>query len=126
VGDTVTWKDDDATSHEFVSKSAGFSSPLLGPGESFSSYLVRPRLQTLYEARWKPDATTAASSPVTVRVRPQALVRVEAASGRVGDVRGSSPERALARAHVRAARAGRPGYLAGISRILTPRRRRRP
>jgi plastocyanin len=174
VGDTVTWKNDDATSHQVVSKSAGFSSPLLKPGESFSftyqvagrfayqdgtakknrgtvtvqsspaaavsvtaiasrtlvvygatvtlsgvvsskrsgetvtifaqpfgqasftavgsaisttdgrwSYLVRPRLQTFYEARWKPDATTAASSPVTVRVRPQVLFRVKAASGRV-------------------------------------------
>jgi plastocyanin len=174
VGDTVTWRNDDTSSHQVVSKAAGFTSPLLKPGETFSftfvtagkfayqdetakkrrgtvevrgapaaaisvsagssssvvvygatvtlsgqvsskrpqetvtvyaqpfgeaamvalgsaltgsegrwSYIVRPRLQTAYEARWKPQAATATSSPVTVRVRPQVLFRVKAASGRV-------------------------------------------
>ena len=44
---------------------------------------MRPKLQTVYQARWKPAATTATSSPVTVRVRPQVLFRVKATSGRV-------------------------------------------
>ncbi len=173
VGDTVSWRNDDTSSHQVASKSAGFSSPLLKPGETFSftykeagrfsyqdetikrnkgtvtvqgapapaisltaaasrtlvvygatvtlsgttsskrsgetvtifaqpygaaapaalgsamtegggswSFLVRPKLRTSYEARWKPGATTATSSPVTVRVRPQVLFRVKAASGR--------------------------------------------
>ena len=173
VGDVVTWKNGDTTSHQVVSKAAGFSSPLLKPGESFSftyrsagrfayqddvvkknrgtvtvqgpaaptisvsasasrvlvvygatvtlsgtvsskragetvtvfarpygeqapaavgaaisgtsgawSYLLRPRMHTAYEARWKPDATTATSSRITVRVRPQVLFRVKATSGR--------------------------------------------
>ena len=175
VGDTVTWKNDDTTSHQVVSKGAGFSSPLIKPGESFSftyreagrfayqdevvkknrgtvtvqssaaptsisvsaaassglvvygttvtlsgatssrrsgetvtilalpfgatapsavgaaisgsdgrwTYLVKPKLRTVYTARWKPAATTATSSPVTVSVRPQVLFRVKSASGRV-------------------------------------------
>jgi plastocyanin len=172
VGDTVTWRNDDTTSHQIASKSAGFSSPLIKPGEIFSftykqagrfayqdetvkknrgtvtvqgsptaisltagasstlvvyggtvtlsgatsskhsgetvtilsqpfgapqftavgsaitdgggswSFLVRPKLRTVYQARWTPAATTATSSPVTVRVRPQVLFRVKAASGR--------------------------------------------
>jgi plastocyanin len=173
VGDTVTWRNDDTSSHQIASKSAGFSSPLIKPGETFSftykeagrfsyqdetvkknkgtvtvqgapttaisltagasstlivygatvtlsgttsskrsgdtvtifaqtygatalaalgsaitqgggswSFVVRPKLQTVYEARWKPAATTATSSPVIVRVRPQVLFRVKAASGR--------------------------------------------
>lgn len=175
VGDTVTWTNADTSSHQVESKSAGFTSPLLAPGQTFSftykaagkyayqdqvvkrnkgtvtvqgatpgppisvtaaasrgivvygsaatlfgqisnkragetvtvfahpvgqqapaavgaaisetdgrwSFLVRPKLQTVYEARWKPAATTATSSPVTVRVRPQLTLRVKAASGRV-------------------------------------------
>ena len=172
VGDTVTWRNDDTGSHQVASKSAGFVSPLLGPGQTFSftykeagrfsyqddvvkknrgtvtvqgpaapisvtasasttlvvyggtvtlsgatsskrsgetvtifaqphgttapaaigsaitdgggtwSFLVRPKLQTVYEARWKPQAATATSPAVTVRVRPQVLFRVKAASGR--------------------------------------------
>jgi plastocyanin len=173
VGDTVTWRNDDTRSHQIASKSAGFTSPLVKPGETFSftykaagrfsyqdetvkknkgtvtvqgspaapisltatasatlvvygstvtltgatsskragetvtilaqpfgttalaavgsattegggswSFIVRPRLETVYEARWKPAATTATSSPVRVRVRPQVLFRVKAVNGR--------------------------------------------
>ena len=174
MGDTVVWTNADTTSHQIASKSAGFSSPLLKPGETFMftyktagrfayqdetvkknrgtvtvqavseppisvtatasrslvvygstvtlsgtisskrsgetvtilaqpygetalaavgaaisgsdgswTYLVSPKLQTVYEARWKPAATTATSSPITVRVRPQVGFRVKAATGRV-------------------------------------------
>jgi plastocyanin len=173
VGDTVTWRNDDTSSHQIESKSAGFSSPLLRPGETYSftykeagrfayqdqsvkrnrgtvtvqggstaalsltasasstlvvyggtvtlsggasskragetvtvysqpfgatalapvgtaltegggswSFLVRPKLQTVYQARWKPASTTATSQSLTVRVRPQVQFRVKAASGR--------------------------------------------
>jgi plastocyanin len=173
VGDTVTWRNDDTSSHQVASKSAGFTSPLIKPGETFAytykeagrfsyqdetvkknkgtvtvqgapttaisltaaasstlvvygatvtlsgttsskrsgetvtifaqpsgaagpaalgsaitqgggswSFLARPKLRTVYDARWKPAATTATSPPVTVRVRPQVLFRVKAASGR--------------------------------------------
>jgi plastocyanin len=174
VGDTVVWTNSDTTGHQIESKSAGFTSPLLAPGQTFSftytaagryayqdkvvkklrgtvtvqgatgppisitgtasrgvvvygstvtlsgtvsskragetitvfaqpfgqpasaavgaaisgtdgrwSFLVRPRLRTVYEARWKPAATTATSSPVTVKVRPQVAFRVKSARGRV-------------------------------------------
>jgi plastocyanin len=173
VGDTVTWRNDDTTSHQIASKGADFTSPLLKPGETFSftyksagrfsyqdetvkknhgmvtvqssstgaisvtaaasktlvvyggtvtlsgatsskrageavtilaqpygtaalaaigsvttegggswSFIARPRLETVYEARWKPAAATATSSPVNVQVRPQVLFRVKATSGR--------------------------------------------
>jgi plastocyanin len=173
VGDTVTWRNDDSTSHQIASKSASFTSPLIKPGETFSftykaagrfsyqdetvkknkgtvtvqgsptapisltatasatlvvygrtvtlsgatsskragetvtvfaqpfgtaalaaigsvttegggswSFIVRPKLETVYEARWKPATATATSSPVKVRVRPQVLFRVKAVSGR--------------------------------------------
>jgi plastocyanin len=173
AGDTVTWRNDDTTSHQIASKSANFTSPLLKPGETFSftyknagrfsyqdetvkknhgtvtvqgaptapisvtasasrtlvvygstvtlsgatsskragetvtifaqpfgaaafaaigaattegggtwSFIVRPKLETVYEARWKPAAATATSSPVKVQVRPQVLFRIKAASGR--------------------------------------------
>jgi plastocyanin len=49
------------------------------------SYLVKPRLRTLYEARWKPSTQGApATSPqAAIRVRPQVGFRVRATSGRV-------------------------------------------
>jgi len=174
IGDTVVWTNADTTSHQIESKSAGFTSPLLKPGDTFSftykaagkyayqdqvvkknrgtvtvqgttgppisvtatasstlvvyggtvtlsgatsskragetvtvysqplgaatfaavgsaltegggswSFLVRPKLETVYQARWKPATTTATSSSIKVRVRPQVLFRVKAASGRV-------------------------------------------
>lgn len=172
VGDTVTWRNDDSTSHQIASKSAGFTSPLIKPGETFSftykdagrfsyqdetvkrnkgtvtvqgapttisltavvsttlvvyggtvtlsgatstkrggetvtiyaqpigtagfvavgsvstdggggwSVVVRPRLETIYQARWKPATTTATSPSIVTRVRPQVLFRVKAATGR--------------------------------------------
>ena len=171
VGDTVTWRNDDTTSHQVASKGADFTSSLLKPGETFSftykaagrfsyqdltvkknhgtvtvqgstaaisvtasasstlvvygstitlsgatsskrsgetvtifaqphgalalaaigsattegggtwSFTTKPKLETVYEARWKPSVT-ATSSPVRVHVRPQVLFRVKAASGR--------------------------------------------
>ena len=47
------------------------------------SFLVKPALQTTYEARWRPSTTTATSSPLELRVRPQVGLRVKAAAGRV-------------------------------------------
>jgi plastocyanin len=172
VGDTATWRNDDSTSHQIASKSAGFTSPLIKPGETFSftykeagrfsyqdetvrknkgtvtvqgapttisltasasttlvvyggtvtlsgatsskrageavtiyaqpygtttsgvvgsaltegagswSFVVRPKVLTTYQARWKPATVTATSSSIAVRVRPQVLFRVKAVSGR--------------------------------------------
>src|ERR1700752_4044220 len=36
VGDTVVWTNADTSSHQVESKSAGFTSPLLAPGQTFS------------------------------------------------------------------------------------------
>jgi len=48
------------------------------------SFLVKPALQTGYEARWKPATGPAtASSPMTVKVRPRVSWRVKTASGRL-------------------------------------------
>ncbi len=48
------------------------------------SFLVRPALQTNYEARWKPaTGPLVTASPVTVKVRPRIGWRVKTASGRV-------------------------------------------
>jgi len=176
-GDTITWTNADTSTHQVVSKDAGFASPLLKPGESYSflfttagryayedptvkkrtrgsvtvkpasqpttavltatasrtlvvygsaltlsgtvssqrsgeavtvfsqpygqtapaaigsalsttgggwSFLVKPALQTSYEARWKPaTGSLTATSPITVKVRPRIGWRVKAASGRV-------------------------------------------
>jgi plastocyanin len=172
VGDTVLWTNADTSSHQIESKSAGFTSPLLAPGQTFSftfkdagrfsyqdqtvkknkgtvtvhgapaaisvtatasttlvvyggtvtltgatssnragetvtiyaqpygtttfaalgsavtegggswSFLVRPKLMTVYQARWKPASVTATSPSSAIRVRPQVLFRVKAASGR--------------------------------------------
>jgi plastocyanin len=174
VGDSVVWANADTANHQVESKSAGFTSPVLKPGETFTftyqtpgrfayqdqvvkknrgtvtvqgatgppiavtaaaskalvvygatvtlagavsskragetvtvyaqpfgtpapaavgaaitgsdgrwTYLVRPKLQTAYQARWKPTATTATSPSLTVKVRPQVGLRVQAARGRV-------------------------------------------
>lgn len=175
IGDTVTWTNADSSGHQLESKSAGFVSPLLKPGESYSfvyakagrfayqdmvvkklrgtvtvqeptqaatvtlaasptlvvygatitltgtvsskrsgetvtifaqpyeqaslaalgsavsgsdgrwSFLVKPKLRTVYEARWKPgtQSATAVSPQALIRVRPQVGLRVKASSGRV-------------------------------------------
>jgi plastocyanin len=182
-GDTVTWTNADVSSHQVESKSAGFSSPLLKPGDRYSfvyksagrfayqdmvvktnkgtvtvaagaaavtqkasrslvvygltttlsgavsskasgqtvtvhskpfgqtqftavgsaisstngnwSFIVKPALQTTYEARWTVSTTTATSSPAVVNVRPQVVFRVKAANRRVvtffTKVRGARP-----------------------------------
>jgi plastocyanin len=48
------------------------------------SYIVKPTIETTYEARWKPPTTAqVVSAPALVRVRPQVGLRVKAARGRV-------------------------------------------
>lgn len=47
------------------------------------SFIVRPRLQTVYEARWRPSGPTVASPQSVVNVRPQVGFSKKAASGRV-------------------------------------------
>jgi plastocyanin len=185
VGDTVTWTNTDTSSHQVDSKSAGFTSPLLKPGDKFSfvykaagrfgyndqvvkrlkgtvtvkapttgptvtqaaspplvvyglavtlsgavstkgsgetvtvfakpygqtqfasvgsavssnngnwSFVVKPRIQTTYEARWKPTGPMVTSSPAVANVRPQVGFRVKGARGRVvtffTKVRGARP-----------------------------------
>jgi plastocyanin len=47
------------------------------------SFVVRPRLQTAYEARWRPAGPTVTSPQTVVNVRPQVGFRVKSATGRV-------------------------------------------
>jgi plastocyanin len=172
LGDTVTWTNTDTSPHQVDSNRAGFTSPLLNPGASYSfvyntagkfaysdavvkrlkgsvtvsasgavavtqtaapalvvyggavtlsgsvsnrragetvtvfakpqgqnqftsvgsatstpngnwSFIVKPRLQTAYEARWRPSGPTVASPQTVVNVRPQVGFRVKGATGRV-------------------------------------------
>ena len=62
---------------------AAIGSAISATGGSWS-FLVKPPLQTRYDARWKPNTgPTTASSPVTVKVRPRVGWRVKTASGRL-------------------------------------------
>jgi plastocyanin len=171
VGDTVTWTNNDTVNHQVDSNRAGFMSPLLKPGESYSfvyknagkfaygdtvvkrnkgsvtvqaaatavtqtasptvvvyglattlsgavstrasgqtvtvfakpygqtaftqvgsvvttnngawSLVVKPRIETTYEARWRPTGATVSSAPAMVKVKPQVGLRVKSARGRV-------------------------------------------
>jgi plastocyanin len=47
------------------------------------SFIVKPRLQTVYEARWRPSGPTVASPLSLVKVRPQVGFSKKAAKGRV-------------------------------------------
>jgi plastocyanin len=184
LGDTVTWTNNDTSSHQVESKSANFTSPLLKPGQSYSfvykqagkfaytdmvvkrnkgsvtvaapaaavtqgaapalvvyggavtlsgavsnrgsgqtvtvyakrhgqtqftavgsavsanngnwSFIVKPAIETTYEARWKPATSALVTSPPTlVKVRPQIAFRVKSARGRIvtffTKVRGARP-----------------------------------
>jgi plastocyanin len=54
------------------------------------SFLAKPTLQTVYEARWKPaQSGMTSSAPITVKVRPRIVWRVRAATGRVVTFRAS-------------------------------------
>jgi len=61
---------------------APIGSAISATGGSWS-FLVKPTVQTRYEAQWKPAAgPTAASPSITVKVRPRVGWRVKATSGR--------------------------------------------
>ena len=52
-------------------------------GNGSWSFIVKPQLQTTYEARWKPTGAIVSSSQAIVNVRPQVGLRVTSARGRV-------------------------------------------
>ena len=77
-GDTVTWTNADTQNHQVVSQEAGFSSPVLQPGQTYSftfrragtfryeDPLVRPRLRGTVRVT-APDAT------LTITAQPRVL-----------------------------------------------------
>ena len=61
---------------------AAVGSDVSEPNGSWS-FIVKPRLQTAYEARWRPTAQTVTSAPSVVNVRPLVAFRVKSARGRI-------------------------------------------
>ena len=61
---------------------ASVGSAVSAPNGSWS-FIVKPRLQTAYEARWRPAAQTVTSPLSTVNVRPLVGFRVKSARGRI-------------------------------------------
>ena len=47
------------------------------------SFIVKPRLQTAYEARWRPTSQTVTSAQSVVNVRPLVAFREKSARGRI-------------------------------------------
>lgn len=73
---------------------AAVGSAVSAPNGSWS-FIVKPRLQTAYEARWRPTAQTVTSPQSLVNVRPLVGFRVKSARGRIvtffTKVRGARP-----------------------------------
>ena len=63
-GDTITWTNADTSTHQVVSKDAGFASPLLKPGESYS-FLFETAGRYAYE-----DPTVKKRTRGSVTVKP--------------------------------------------------------
>ena len=61
---------------------AAVGSAVSGPNGSWS-FVVKPRLQTAYEARWKPTGPIVVSPQTMVNVKPQVGLVKKAARGRV-------------------------------------------
>jgi plastocyanin len=61
---------------------AAVGSAVSGPNGSWS-FIVKPRLQTAYEARWRPSGPTVSSPQSLVNVRPQVGLSKRSARGRV-------------------------------------------
>jgi len=75
AGDTVTWTNADTSSHQVISKDAGFATPLLKPGESYSFLFKTPGRYTYQESAVKKMRGT-----VTVKAAPQVSAAVVTAS----------------------------------------------
>jgi len=75
AGDTVTWTNADASSHQVISKDAGFATPLLKPGESYSFLFKTPGRYTYQES-----AVKKMRGSVTVKAAPQVTAAVVTAS----------------------------------------------
>ncbi len=75
AGDTVTWTNADASNHQVVSNDAGFATPLLKPGESYSFLFKTPGRYTYQESAVKKMRGT-----VTVKAAPQVTAAAVTAS----------------------------------------------
>jgi plastocyanin len=75
VGDTVTWTNADTVNRQVVSTAAGFASPILRPGESFS-FTFRKAGRFAYEdpvRRPRQRGTVVVEGTVTIAARPRLL-----------------------------------------------------
>ena len=71
AGDTVTWTNADTSSHQVVSKDAGFATPLLKPGESYSFLFKTPGRYAYQDPavkKMRGSVTVKAAPPVTSAV----------------------------------------------------------
>jgi plastocyanin len=78
AGETVTVFAKPIGQNQFTSVGSATSTP-----NGNWSFIVKPRLQTAYEARWRPTGQAVMSPQTVVNVRPQVGFRVKTASGRV-------------------------------------------
>lgn len=85
-GDSVTWTNADMSNHQVVSKAAGFASPILKPGESYS-FLFKTQGRYVYE---DPIPKKKSRGTVTVTATPQSAASVTARASRSIVVYGSS------------------------------------
>jgi plastocyanin len=96
---------------------AAVGSAVSGPNGSWS-FVVKPRLQTAYEARWRPTNQTVVSPQTMVNVKPQVGLVRKAASGRVvtffSKVRGA---RSFAGKYVNLQRKNRFGRWVNLKRV---------
>ena len=61
---------------------AAVGSDVSEPNGSWS-FIVKPRIQSTYEARWRPTSQTVTSTPSVVNVRPLVAFRKKSARGRI-------------------------------------------
>jgi len=83
--DTVTWTNVDTSGHQIISKDAGFVTPVLKPGESYS-FLFK----TLGRYAYQDAAVKKLRGSVTVKAAPQSAALVTAHASRAIAVYGSS------------------------------------
>ncbi len=113
AGETVTVFAKPLGQNQFVSVGSGTSAP-----NGNWSVIVKPKLQTTYEARWRPTNQTVASPQTTVNVKPQVGLVRKAARGRVvtffSKVRGA---RSFAGKSVNLQRKNRLGRWVNLKRV---------
>src|SRR3954469_3576169 len=78
TGDLVTWTNSDSANHQVVSQTAGFASPILKPGETFTYQFSKAGKFGYHDALTKATGSgtvTVANAPVVVTATLSANVK---------------------------------------------------